>query len=106
MKKNIIRRRVLIGVVLVLLVAGVFIWRYLTPYKPEARAETALISAGGVTVEQNDNWISFDPSVVLGTAVIFIREHWSRRKHMRRWPVKLPQPVTRSTLPECRLIWL
>lgn len=46
MKKNIIRRRVLIGVVLVLLVAGVFIWRYLTPYKPEARAETALISAG------------------------------------------------------------
>lgn len=46
MKKNIIRRRVLIGVVLVLLTAGVFIWRYLTPYKPEARAETALISAG------------------------------------------------------------
>lgn len=40
----------------------------------------------GVSVEQNDNWISFDPSVVLGTSVIFIREHWSRQKHMRRWP--------------------
>lgn len=71
MKKNIIKRRVLIGVVLILLTAGVFIWRYLIPYKPEARAETALVSAGGVSVEQNDNWISFDPSVVLGTAVIF-----------------------------------
>ncbi|NQX48257.1 alpha/beta hydrolase [Paenibacillus tritici] len=71
MNKNITRRRVLIGIVLILLVAGVFIWRYLTPYKPEERAETALISAGGVSVEQNDNWISFDPAVVLGTSVIF-----------------------------------
>ena len=71
MKKRITRRRVLIGIVLILIVAGVFIWNYLTPYRPAERAESALVSSGGVTVEQNDNWISFEPSVILGTAVIF-----------------------------------
>lgn len=71
MRKSITRRRVFIGIVLILIVAGVFIWNYLTPYHPAERAESALVSAGGVTVEQNDNWISFEPAVTLGTAVIF-----------------------------------
>lgn len=71
MRKSSTKRNVLIGIVLILLVAGVFIWKYLTPYQPAERAETALVSAGGITVEQNDNWISFEPSVALGTAVIF-----------------------------------
>lgn len=70
MRKSLTRRRVLIATVVILLVAGGLIWRYLTPYKPAERAETALLSAGGVAVEQNDNWISFEPSVVHGTAVI------------------------------------
>lgn len=65
------KRRIITGLILVLAVAGLFIWRYLTPYAPEERAVTALVSGGGVTVEQNDNWISFEPSVTLGTAVIF-----------------------------------
>lgn len=71
MRKSSTKRNVLIGIVLILLVAGVFIWKYLTPYQPAERAESALVSAGGVTVEQNDNWISFEPSIALGTAVIF-----------------------------------
>ncbi|AIQ57243.1 alpha/beta hydrolase [Paenibacillus borealis] len=71
MRRRNTKRYVLIGIVLILLVAGLFIWKYLTPYKPAERAESALVSAGGVTVEQNDNWISFEPSVVLGTGVIF-----------------------------------
>lgn len=71
MRKSIIRRRILLGIVLVLIVAGAFIWKYLTPYQPAERAESALVTAGGVSVEQNDNWISFEPAVTLGTAVIF-----------------------------------
>lgn len=65
------KRRILTGLILVLAVAGLFLWRYLTPYVPEESAVTALASSGGVTVEQNDNWISFEPSVALGTSVIF-----------------------------------
>lgn len=71
MKKKTAKRRILAGLLLFLGVAGVLVWRYLTPYAPAERAEVALLSAGGVTVEQNDNWISFEPSVTLGTAVIF-----------------------------------
>ncbi|UQZ35707.1 alpha/beta hydrolase [Paenibacillus sp. PK3_47] len=65
------KRRIITGLILVLIAAGVFLWRYLTPYTPEESAETALVTSGGVTVEQNDNWISFEPSVTLGTSVIF-----------------------------------
>ncbi|WNS46624.1 alpha/beta hydrolase [Paenibacillus sp. MMS20-IR301] len=71
MRKVLTKRRVFTGIVLILMIAGVFIWRYLTPYQPAERAESALVSAGGVSVEQNDNWISFEPAVTLGTAVIF-----------------------------------
>ncbi|ASA19971.1 alpha/beta hydrolase [Paenibacillus donghaensis] len=70
MKRIITKSRVLIVVAIILVVAGLFIWRYLTPYAPEKKAETALISSGGVTVEQNDNWITFEPAVSTGTAVI------------------------------------
>ncbi|OKQ00165.1 alpha/beta hydrolase [Paenibacillus sp. P46E] len=71
MRKKITKRRVLLGILIILVAAGIWVWRYLTPYTPDIRAENALISAGGVNVEQNDNWISFEPSVTLGTAVIF-----------------------------------
>lgn len=70
MRKSLTRRRVLIASVVIVLVAVVLIWRYLTPYKPEERAETALVTAGSISVEQNDNWISFEPSAAHGTAVI------------------------------------
>ncbi|MGN7761111.1 alpha/beta hydrolase [Paenibacillus sp. 22594] len=71
MRKKITKRRVLLGILIILTAAGFWVWRYLTPYTPGIRAENALISAGGVSVKQNDNWISFEPSVTLGTAVIF-----------------------------------
>ncbi|MNH92277.1 Alpha/beta hydrolase family protein [compost metagenome] len=71
MGKKLTKRRVLLGIFAILIAAGFFLWRYLTPYAPEERAESALVSAGGVRVEQNDNWISFEPSVTLGAAVIF-----------------------------------
>ncbi len=71
LKKLISRRRVLLSLAVLLVIAGLLLWRYLTPYTPAENAESALISAGGVTVEQNDNWISFEPSVISGTAVIF-----------------------------------
>ncbi|OKP77508.1 alpha/beta hydrolase [Paenibacillus sp. P3E] len=71
MRKKITKRRVLLGILIILVAAGFWVWRYLTPYTPGIRAENALISAGGVSVEQNDNWISFEPSVTFGTAVIF-----------------------------------
>lgn len=71
MKKFITKRRILLSLAVLLIVAGLLLWRYLTPYAPAENAETALVSTAGVTVEQNDNWISFEPSVILGTAVIF-----------------------------------
>ncbi|MEK5235814.1 alpha/beta fold hydrolase [Paenibacillus sp. FSL L8-0470] len=71
MKKRITRRSILIALLLFLIVAGFLLWKYLTPYTPAEKAESALVSAGGVSVEQNDNWISFEPAVILGTAVIF-----------------------------------
>lgn len=73
MKKTINRRRILLSLAVLLIVAGLLLWRYLTPYEPEQNAETAMLSAAGVTVEQNDGWISFEPAVSSGTAVIFIR---------------------------------
>ncbi|WP_246188207.1 alpha/beta hydrolase [Paenibacillus tengchongensis] len=71
LKKRITKRRILTGLLVVLVVAALGVWKYLTPYAPEPAAETALISSGGVTVEENDNWISFEPSAILGTSVIF-----------------------------------
>lgn len=71
MKKTINRRRVLLSLAVLLIVAGLLLWRYLTPYEPEQNAETAMLSAAGVTVEQNDGWISFEPAVSSGAAVIF-----------------------------------
>ncbi|WP_379160317.1 alpha/beta hydrolase [Paenibacillus sp. sgz5001063] len=71
MRKILTKRRVLLGIFVLLVAAGLGVWRYLTPYTAEIRAEHALVSAGGVRVERNDNWISFEPSVTLGTAVIF-----------------------------------
>ncbi|MDT3425009.1 dienelactone hydrolase [Paenibacillus forsythiae] len=44
---------------------------YLKPYAPEGRAETALVSGGGILVERNANWISFEPSAKGGTGIIF-----------------------------------
>lgn len=71
MKNLITKRRVLLSLAVLLIVAGTLLWRFLTPYAPARNAESALLSTGGVAVEQNDNWISFEPSVILGTAVIF-----------------------------------
>ncbi|MDF9843868.1 MULTISPECIES: alpha/beta hydrolase [unclassified Paenibacillus] len=71
MKKIINKRRALLSLAVLLVVAGLLLWRYLTPYEPGQNAETAMLSAGGVTVEQNDGWISFEPAVASGTAVIF-----------------------------------
>ncbi|KUP21011.1 alpha/beta hydrolase [Paenibacillus sp. DMB5] len=70
MKKIINRRRALLSLAVLLVVAGLLLWNYLTPYEPEQNAETAMLSAAGVTVEQNDGWISFEPAVASGTAVI------------------------------------
>ncbi|MHA6531449.1 alpha/beta hydrolase [Paenibacillus sp. BAC0078] len=71
MKKKITKRRVLLGIAVIIIAAGLLLWRYLIPYAPEEKAENALLSSGGVSVEQNDNWISFEPSAILGAAVIF-----------------------------------
>lgn len=71
LKRRITKRRVAIFVLIILVVAGLLIWKYLTPYAPAQEAETALISSGGVTVEQNDNWISFEPSITKGASIIF-----------------------------------
>ncbi|MNO32844.1 Alpha/beta hydrolase family protein [compost metagenome] len=71
MKKRITKRRIGLIALIILVIAGLLLWRYITPYTPAEKAETALISGGGVTVEQNDNWISFEPSITKGTAVIF-----------------------------------
>ncbi|WP_042201972.1 alpha/beta hydrolase [Paenibacillus camerounensis] len=71
MNKTIKRRRILLALAVFLVIAGLLLWRYLTPYAPAHNAETALLSAGGITVEQTDGWISFEPAVISGTAVIF-----------------------------------
>lgn len=70
MKKSTLRKFGII-VVVVLVIGGLLIWRYLTPYAPAEKAELALVSGNGVVVEQNDNWISFEPSVATGAGVIF-----------------------------------
>jgi dienelactone hydrolase len=69
-KAKITKRRVLIIILIIVVVAGLLLWRYLTPYAPEQNAETALIPEGGVSVEQNDNWISFEPELAKGAGVI------------------------------------
>lgn len=94
--KKITRRSILIALLLFLIVAGLLLWKYLTPYTPAEKAESALVSAGGVSVEQNDNWISFEPTVILGTAVIFTPVHWWKRRLMPRWPNGLPLPGIHS----------
>lgn len=71
LKKRITKRRIGLIVLIILVVAGLLIWKYLTPYAPAEEAETALISSGGVTVEQNENWISFEPSITKGASIIF-----------------------------------
>lgn len=71
LKKRITKSRIAISVLIILVVAGLFIWKYLTPYAPAEEAETALISSGEVTVEQNENWISFEPSITKGASIIF-----------------------------------
>lgn len=71
MKIRITKRRIAIIVLIILVVAGLLLWKFMTPYAPAEEAETALISGEGVTVEQNDNWISFVPAVSRGAAVIF-----------------------------------
>lgn len=71
MKKRIIKRRIAIIILIILVIAGLLLWRYMIPYSPAEKAETAMISGGGVTVVQNDKWISFEPSVSRETAVIF-----------------------------------
>jgi hypothetical protein len=70
LERSITKGRIAIVVLFILVVAGLLLWKYLTPYTPAEKAETALISGGGVTVEQNDNWISFEPSITRGVAVI------------------------------------
>ncbi|WP_189024282.1 alpha/beta hydrolase [Paenibacillus albidus] len=71
MRKRITKRRAVIFIIILLVAGGLLLWNYLTPYAPEQQAQSALISAGSVAVEQNDNWISFEPAVVQGAAVIF-----------------------------------
>ncbi|MFC3750036.1 alpha/beta hydrolase [Paenibacillus sp. GCM10012306] len=69
-KGKITKRRVFVILLIILAAAGLLLWRYLTPYAPEQSAETALISGGGISVEQNDNWISFEPGLITGAGVI------------------------------------
>lgn len=71
MKKRIIKRRIAIVILIILVAGGLLVWKYMTPYAPAEKAQTALISGGGVTVEQNDNWLSFEPSISRGPAIIF-----------------------------------
>lgn len=71
MKRRLTKRRIALIIFIILIVAGLLVWKYMKPYAPAEEAETALISGEGVTVEQNDNWISFEPSVTSGAAVIF-----------------------------------
>lgn len=71
MKKKVTIRIIGSCFLLVLIAGGLMIWRYLTPYAPADNAETALVSGGGILVEQNDNWISFEPAYSTGAAVIF-----------------------------------
>lgn len=70
MKKK-TKRYIWLGAALLVLIAGIAVWRYLIPYEPADYAVSAMASADGVSVDDNDNWISFEPSTVLGTAVIF-----------------------------------
>lgn len=62
-----------IGIILlaILLAGGLWIWRYLTPYAPADNAEFAMVSEGGIIVEKNDNWITFEPAFAIGPAIIF-----------------------------------
>lgn len=104
LKRRITKRRVAIFVLIILVVAGLLIWKYLTPYAPAQEAETALISSGGVTVEQNDNWISFEPSITKGASIIFYPGALVKPEAyslLRR--ASLLQGIP-STSPKCRLI--
>ncbi|MFP4977953.1 alpha/beta fold hydrolase [Paenibacillus sp. CN-4] len=60
------------AVVLAALLTGgaLFLWNYLKPYPPEGAAESALVSSGGISVETNDNWISFEPAAAAGPGMI------------------------------------
>lgn len=71
--KNKARTKRNIGIILlaILLAGGLWVWRYLTPYAPADNAEFAMVSEGGIIVEKNDNWITFEPAVAIGPAIIF-----------------------------------
>ncbi|WP_410512188.1 alpha/beta hydrolase [Paenibacillus sp. BR2-3] len=71
LKKKVTKRSVGIAFLTVLIAGGLPLWRYLIPYAPADHAQSALVSGGGIFVEQNDNWISFIPSITTGAAVIF-----------------------------------
>ncbi|MDQ0191974.1 alpha/beta hydrolase [Paenibacillus wynnii] len=65
------KRTISIIILLVLIAFGLWIWKYLTPYRPADNAESAMVSEGGVIVDKNDNWISFEPALTTGPAIIF-----------------------------------
>lgn len=71
MRRKLTKRRIGIIALIIIVIAGLLLWKYLTPYAPAEKAETALISGNGVTIEQNDNWISFEPSITKGAGIIF-----------------------------------
>lgn len=66
------RKRIwlLMPVLAAVLIAAAAVWRYLSPYGAEESAVTAMQTGGGVTVESNANWISFEPATATGTGVI------------------------------------
>jgi hypothetical protein len=61
----------MIGIGSAVLITVILTWNYLRPYAPADNAQSALLSGDGIVVEQNENWISFEPPVVTGAAVIF-----------------------------------
>lgn len=71
MKRKLTKRRILIVALIIVVIAGLLLWKYLTPYTPAEKAEAAMVSGSGVTIEENDNWISFEPSITKGAGVIF-----------------------------------
>lgn len=65
------RRGIIIAIITVTALAALALWLYLRPYAAEEAAETALVSGQGITVEDNENWISFVPSPSNGMGIIF-----------------------------------
>ncbi|MNB63328.1 Alpha/beta hydrolase family protein [compost metagenome] len=65
------KRRLLYVLIAAVLAAALALWLFLRPYEPNGSAQKALFSGGGITVEVNDNWISFEPKVSVGMGIIF-----------------------------------